>query len=370
MSGTDAGADTGAGPLAGIRVVEFAGIGPGPHAAMLLADHGAEVVRIERPAGGPPADAMLRGRRLVRADLKDADDREAVRGLLDAADVLIEGFRPGVMERLGLGPDEVMARCPRLVYGRMTGWGQDGPEARTAGHDLAYIARTGTLSLIGQSPDAAPVPPLNLVGDFGGGSMFLVLGVLAALLERERTGRGQVVDAAIVDGTAALSAMMWARRGSGGFSDVRGRNRLDGSAPFYSVYACSDGRHMAVSAVERPFFDLVTEALGLPGWPEEERLDPARWPAQRAVLAAEFARHPQAHWIEVFDGTDACTAPVRAMPEAAADPQLAARGVLVEADGVVQPRPAPRFSAHGIQEPRPVPHEAEALETLLLEWRA
>ncbi|WP_166969128.1 CaiB/BaiF CoA transferase family protein [Brevibacterium atlanticum] len=366
-------------PLSDLRIVELAGIGPGPHAAMLLADHGAQIIRIERAtsatatqpgetAAQPAWDVSIRGRRVVRADLKDADDLARVRSLIGGADVLIEGFRPGVTERLGLGPEEMLSLNPRLIYGRMTGWGQDGPEAHAAGHDLNYIARTGLLHLIGNDGERGPVPPLNLVGDFGGGSMFLVLGILLALHERERTGHGQVVDAAIVDGAAALGASIWGKIGTGGFRDERGANFLDGSAPYYRCYACRDGLYLSVAAIERRFFDIVTDTLGLEPWPETVRLDPAQWPQIAEVLSEAFAGRTRAEWLEVFAGTDACIAPVRTMTEAPADEQMAARDVYVDIDGTVQPRPAPRLSNHGPLAPPRMPTEVEDLEAVIRDW--
>lgn len=335
---------------------------------MMLADHGADVVRVERADATPAWDVSTRGRRVVRADLKDSGDLDTVRGLIRGADVLVEGFRPGVTERLGLGPDEMLAENPGLIYARMTGWGQDGPESSAAGHDLNYIARTGLLSLLGDDPGRAPLPPLNLVGDFGGGSMFLVVGILVALHECERTGRGQVVDAAIVDGTAALGASIWGKIGTGAFTDSRGANYLDGSAPYYRCYPCRDGRHLSLAAIERRFFDIVTNALNIEPWPESERLDPAHWPRIAEVLAGVFASRECAHWIELFAGTDACVAPVQTMGEAAGDPQMQARDVYVEVDGTLQPRPAPRLSAHGPQMPAAVPAGFEDLAAVARDW--
>lgn len=355
-------------PLADIRVVELAGIGPGPHAAMMFADHGAQIIRVERSDSDPNWDVSIRGRRVVRADLKDPADLDRVRELIRGADVLIEGFRPGVTERLGLGPDAVLESNPRLVYGRMTGWGQDGPESSAAGHDLNYISRTGLLSLIGDDAEAPPVPPLNLVGDFGGGSMFLVNGILLALHERVRTGRGQVVDAAIVDGTAALAASIWGKVGTGDFVDSRGANFLDGSAPYYRNYRCRDGRYLSLAAIERRFFDIVTDTLDIAPWPETARKDPANWPEIGEVLACIFSGRDRAEWLELFAGTDACISPVQTMAEAIDDPQMSAREVYVDVDGVVQPRPAPRLSAHGPQQPRRVPQDFEELATVVEEW--
>jgi alpha-methylacyl-CoA racemase len=337
----------GTGPLRGVRVVELAGIGPGPHAATLLADLGADVVRVERPggaasAGGRETDLLTRGRPSVAMDLKEPAAVETVLRLVESADVLLEGMRPGATERLGLGPQECLARNPRLVYGRMTGWGQDGPLAPTAGHDLNYIAIAGALHGLGQTPDR-PQFPTNLIGDFGGGSTYLVIGVLAALLESRVSGEGQVVDAAIVDGTAHLSAMFASMLAGGWAQERRAANLLDGGAPFYDVYETADGRHMSVGALEPQFYAALLDGLGL-GDDVPDRNDLAQWPALREALGARFKERTQAEWAAVFDGTDACCAPVLPLSEAARHPHLAARGTYVERDGVLQPAPAPRFS--------------------------
>jgi len=338
----------GTGPLRGVRVVEIAGIGPGPHAATLLADLGADVIRIDRPGKGaltgPGPDLLTRGRPSVALDLKHADAVATVLGLVEDADVLLEGMRPGATERLGLGPEDCLARNPRLVYGRMTGWGQDGPLARVAGHDMNYISLAGALHGLGQDPDR-PHFPTNLLGDFGGGSTYLVVGVLAALLEARVSGQGQVVDAAIVDGTAHLSAM-FASMLAGGFAEERrAANLLDGGVPFYDLYETSDGRHMSVGALEPQFYAVLLEKLDLTDLPD--RNDPASWPAIRAALTERFRERTQAEWAEHFDGSDACVAPVLPMTEAARHPHLAARGTYVDRDGVLQPAPAPRFSRTG-----------------------
>jgi alpha-methylacyl-CoA racemase len=335
----------GSGPLAGIRVVEIAGIGPGPHACMILADLGADVIRIERPGGqlltGGPTDLLNRGRPSVALDIKRPEAVETVLALVEQADVLVEGMRPGTTERLGLGPDVCLARNPRLVYGRMTGWGQDGPLATTAGHDMNYIAITGALFGMGQDK-ARPHFPSNLVGDFGGGSTYLVIGILAALLEARVSGQGQVVDAAIVDGTAHLSAMSVGMLAGGNLEEERASNLLDGGMPFYDVYETSDGRHMSVGALEPQFYDELVRLLEIEDAPD--RYDFERTDELREVIAARFSSRTQAEWTAVFDGTDACVAPILPMTEAMEHPHMAAREVYVEQEGVRQPAPAPRFS--------------------------
>ncbi|WP_328535701.1 CaiB/BaiF CoA transferase family protein [Streptomyces sp. NBC_00344] len=339
---------TGSGPLAGVRVVELAGIGPGPFAAMLLADLGADVVRVDRPGGAglgidPQHDLTNRNKRSVVIDLKAPDGAARVLRLVERADILIEGYRPGVAERLGVGPRECHARNPDLVYGRMTGWGQDGPLAQRAGHDIGYIAVTGTLGMIGK-PDEPPAVPANLVGDYAGGSLYLVVGVLAALQHaRADGGTGQVVDAAIVDGAAHLGTMIHGMMAAGGWQDRRGVNLLDGGCPFYGSYRTSDGAYMAVGALEERFYDEFTELLGITEQ-APARHDPARWPELRAAIAARFGTGTRAHWTAVFDGSDACVAPVLSLREAAAHPHMAARGTFVEHSGMTQPAPAPRFS--------------------------
>ncbi|MGW2596924.1 CaiB/BaiF CoA transferase family protein [Streptomyces klenkii] len=343
MTGTAAG-----GPLSGVRVVELAGIGPGPFAAMLLADLGADVVRVDRPDGpglhiAPSRDVTNRNKRSVTADLKTEDGRRAVLDLAARADVLIEGYRPGVAERLGVGPDACLARNPRLVYGRMTGWGQHGPLADTAGHDIAYIAVTGALGLSGPA-DGPPAFPANLLGDFGGGALYLVVGVLAALHHARAGGAGQVVDAAIVDGTAHLTALIHGMMAAGAWQDRREANFFDGGSPFYGTYETADGGHMAVGALEQRFYVQFMELLGLPET-APAREDPARWGELRAAIAARFRERTRAEWTAVFDGSDACVAPVLSLREAPTHPHLAARGTFVEHEGLTQPAPAPRFSA-------------------------
>ena len=333
----------------GVRVLELAGIGPGPHAAMVLADLGADVVRVERPTGrgltlAPEgrADHVLRGRRSVSADLKDPAGRDLVLRLAERADVLIEGLRPGVAERLGIGPAECTARNPRLVYARMTGWGQTGPWAERVGHDINYLSLTGVLHAIG--PVERPVVPLNLVGDYGGGSMFLVTGVLAALHERAGSGHGQVIDVAMVDGASVLSQLIWALRAAGVWSDRRGTNLLDGGRPYYDTYACADGRFVAVGALEPQFYTALLHGLGLDPADLPDRDDPAGWPRLRARFTDVFGTRSRDEWAALFDGTDACVTPVLTFAEAAEHPHLAARGTHLALDGVTQPAPAPRFS--------------------------
>ncbi|WP_441246790.1 CaiB/BaiF CoA transferase family protein [Kitasatospora sp. McL0602] len=338
---------TGTGPLAGVRVVELAGIGPGPFAAMLLADLGADVVRVDRPTppalGADPAhDVTNRNKRSAVVDLRSPDGPGLVLDLVARADLLIEGYRPGVAERLGVGPEPCLARNPALVYGRMTGWGQDGPLATAAGHDIGYAATAGVLGLIGE-PDGPPAIPANLLGDYAGGSLYLVVGLLAALHHARATGTGQVVDAAIVDGTAHLTSMLWGLRATGLWQDRRGTNLLDGGAPCYSVYRTSDGGHMAVGALEPQFYAEFTRLLGLD--PEAPgQFDIPRWPELREQIAARFATRTRAEWTAVFEGTDACTSPVLTLGEAAEHPHLAARATYTTHDGLTQPAPAPRFS--------------------------
>ena len=335
------------GPLTGIRIVELAGLGPAPYACMLLAELGADVIRVDRPGGGsllvsPENDAINRSRPSVAVDLKSPAGREVLLRLLDGADVLVEGLRPGVLERLGVGPDEVLARNPRLVYARMTGWGQDGPLAARAGHDINYLGLTGALHAIGTADK--PVPPLNIGADFGGGSMFLVVGILAALLERATSGRGQVVDAAMVDGASSLITMIYGMLGVGLWQDRRASNLLDGGAPFYDTYACADGGHVAVGALEPQFYAAFVEGLGLTDALPGGQYDLAHWPEHRRRFTEAFASRPRDEWAAVFAGTDACVTPVLTMREAPSHPHLAARGTFVEQGGISQPGPAPRFS--------------------------
>ncbi|MER6528698.1 CaiB/BaiF CoA-transferase family protein [Streptomyces sp. NPDC001508] len=346
---TTAGTPTrGTGPLTGVRVVELAGIGPGPFAAMLLADLGADVVRVDRPDGpafavDPAHDVTNRNKRSVIVDLKSADGPARVLDLAERADILIEGYRPGVAERLGVGPEDCRARNPRLVYGRMTGWGQQGPLAQRAGHDVAYIAVTGALGMIGR-PDQPPAVPANLVGDYAGGSLYLVVGVLAALHHARVTGAGQVVDAAIVDGTAHLTAMIHGMLAAGGWQDRRAANLLDGGCPYYGTYETADGGYMAVGALEQRFYEEFLRLLGLAEL-IPARTDPARWGELREGIAARFKSRTRDAWTAVFEGSDACVAPVLSLREAPRHPHLAARDTFTEHAGITQPAPAPRFSA-------------------------
>lgn len=338
------------GPLDGVRVVELAGIGPGPFAAMLLADLGADVVRVDRPGGAglgidPAYDLTNRNKRSVIVDLKSADGPARVLDLVERADVLVEGYRPGVAERLGVGPDACLARNPLLVYGRMTGWGQEGPLARRAGHDIAYIALTGVLNMSGRA-DEPPTVPANLVGDYAGGSLYLVVGVLAALRHaRTEGGTGQVVDAAIVDGAAHLATMIHGMLAAGGWQDRRSANLLDGGCPFYGTYETADGQYMAVGALEQQFYAEFTELLGLEAGEARARDDTARWGELREAIAARFKARTRDEWTAVFEGSDACVAPVLSLREAPAHPHLAARSTFTDHGGIVQPAPAPRFSA-------------------------
>ncbi len=362
-----------AGPLAGVRILELAGIGPAPFAGMVLSDLGAEVLRIDRPsavasdAKGPSRDLLGRGRRSVAVDLKNADGVRTVLELVERADALIEGFRPGVTERLGVGPDECLARNPRLVYGRMTGWGQEGPYAQAAGHDINYIALAGVLSAIGE-PGGPPVPPLNLIGDFGGGGMLLALGVVCALLEATRSGQGQVVDAAMVDGSALLSTLIYAWREDGSWVDERGSNRLDGGAPFYGVYETADGQFISIGALEPRFYAELVRLAGVEEISEADRYDKSNWPGMRERVAELFRTKTREEWCDVLEHSDACFAPVLSMAEAPRHPQNTARSTFVEVDGLVQPSPAPRFSRTPGAISRPPPHAGQHTDEALAEW--
>jgi len=361
-----------AGPLTGLKVVEFAGLGPAPMAAMLLADQGATVLRIERTEAVELGmkrelrhDLLQRGREPLALDLKSPAGQAAALEIVADADALIEGFRPGVMERLGLGPDACFARNPRLVFGRMTGWGQRGPLAQAAGHDVNYIALTGALYGIGRRGQP-PTIPMNLVGDFGGGALYLAFGEMAALFEAGRSGRGQVVDAGIVDGALSMMTMHYGSLAAGLIGTERGSNVGDGGAPFYNVYECADGRWVSIAAVEQRFFQELLRRLDMPDASQPDRWDRSNWPQLHASLAARFKTHARAHWCALLEGSDACFAPVLAMDEVAAHPHMAERGAIIEVDGVPQPAPAPRFSrtpAGPVRAPRTA-DRAEALASL------
>ncbi|MGN6172824.1 MAG: CaiB/BaiF CoA transferase family protein [Streptosporangiaceae bacterium] len=357
------------GPLDGVRVIEIASLAPAPFGCMVLADLGADVLRVDRPnrSGGqalPPGDPLCRSRRSIRLNLKDPAGVDVLLRLTDRADVLVEAFRPGVAERLGFGPDVCAARNPRLVYARMTGWGQDGPLAETAGHDIDYIAVSGSLDPIGRAGER-PLPPLNLVGDFGGGGMLLAVGVLAALVERERSGLGQVVDAAMVDGSALLASFLYGLRAAGAWQDERGTNVLDGGAPFYDTYATADGRYLAVGALEPKFFAELLARLGIDETSLPAQYDRSGWPELRARLTEVFAGRTQAEWVEVFTGSDACVAPVVSPREAPGHPHNAARKTFIDVGGVTQPAPAPRFGRSACDPPSPPPRPGADTDDVL-----
>ena len=362
------------GPLAGLKIIEIAGIGPGPFCAMMLADMGADVVRVDRAqnvSGGdpasPPADVLNRGRRSIGVDLKNPDGVEAVLSLVSQADGLIEGFRPGVMERLGLGPDDALARNPRLVYGRMTGWGQDGPYAHAAGHDINYIALAGALEPIGRR-GGPPVPPLNLVGDFGGGGMLLAFGMACGMLHAQRTGEGQVVDAAMVDGSAVLTTMFHAFRAMGIWNDERGTNMLDTGAHYYDVYETADGRYVSIGSIEPQFYAELLRLTGLEGEDLPWQQDRSAWPDLKERLAAIFKAKTRDEWCDLMEGTDVCFAPVLSLAEAPQHPHNVHRGTFTEVAGVVQPAPAPRFSATPPAVSRPPSHAGQHTDEVLTDW--
>ncbi len=350
------------GPLHGIRIVEFAALGPAPMGCMILADLGAEVVRIERklPAGAKPAselfdpkiDILNRSRRVVSLDLKKPEGLAAAKQLAASADVLIEGFRPGVMERLGLGPDDCLAANPRLVYGRMTGWGQTGPLANSAGHDINYLSLSGALHAIGE-PGGKPVVPLNLVADCGGGAMLLVVGVLAAALEARTSGKGQVVDAAMTDGSALLMTMMYTLKAMGNWTQERGSNLLDGGAHFYDTYRCADGKYISIGPIEPQFYTLFLHKTGITDPDFKQQWERTRWPELKTRLAAHLETRTRDEWCALLEGSDACVAPVLDMDEAPEHPHNQARGTFIEVGGVIQPAPAPRFSRSIPAQPRP-----------------
>ena len=356
------------GSLAGLKIVEIAGIGPAPFCAMMLADHGAEVIRIAPPgadrvgAFDAGKDILARSRKFMMVDLKHAPGVAAVLDLCKGADGFIEGFRPGVMERLGLGPETLLALNPKLVYGRMTGWGQSGPRAQTAGHDINYIALSGVLDCVGRAGEK-PLPPVNLIGDFGGGGMLLAFGMLAAILHAKDTGEGQVIDCAMVDGSALLASMIWGFVAQGQWSERRGSNMLDTGAHFYDTYACADGGHVAIGPIEPKFYAEFLRRLGIDQTGDFARQhDRSLWPALKQKLAAVFAAKTRAEWCALFEGSDACVAPVLSLSEAPNDAHNSARGTFMEIEGIVQPRPAPRFSATSAPDPI-MPHFADGTDS-------
>lgn len=358
------------GPLAGIKVVEMAGIGPGPFCAMMLSDMGAEVIRVDRLAhkgSGHRANVLNRGRRSIAVDLKNPDGVAAVQQLIDGADVVIEGFRPGVMERLGLGPDTCLARNPRLIFGRMTGWGQSGPLAPAAGHDINYISIGGALGAMGYS-DRPPAPPLNLVGDFGGGAMYLLAGVLAALVERGTSGQGQVIDAAMTDGTASLLSPFFGMMAMGMWTKERMDNRLDGGAHYYGSYACSDGKFISIGSIEPQFYALLLELCEIDDPEFAKQNDKQHWASLRGKLEALFVTQTRDHWCALLEGTDVCFAPVLDLQEAPQHPHNLARQSFVEIDGVTQPAPAPRFSRTPTTVQAPAAMAGEHSEEILNDW--
>lgn len=363
------------GPLAGLRIVELAGIGAGPHCAMMLADMGAEVVRVDRPAASglgvpidPKFDLVLRGRRSLAIDLKSEAGRDTVLRMIDQADALIESFRPGVTERMGLGPEVCLSRNPKLVYGRLTGWGQDGPYAQMAGHDINYIALSGALHAIGPG-DGPPLPPLNLVGDFGGGAVYCAFGMVSALLHAQRTGRGQVVDAAMVDGAAALLTMVVGFQRGGIWSSRRGDNIVDGGAPYYGAYETSDGRYVAIGAMEDKFYELLLAKLGLGDDPNmRPHTDRTRWAYQRERFAVCFRTRSREEWCALLEGTDTCFAPVLTMEEAAGHPHIRARQTYADLHGVNQPAPCPRFSETKPEARIPPASLGEHSRAVLADW--
>jgi len=368
------------GPLNGIRIIEVAGIGPGPFTAMMLADMGADVIRVDRTSnayGGdhsvPPSDVLNRGRRSIAVDLKSPEGIAVLLDLVAGADGLIEGFRPGVTERLGFGPETCADRNPKLVYGRMTGWGQDGPYAPTAGHDINYIALAGVLAHLGRADDK-PTPPINLVGDFGGGGMLLAFGMVCALLEAQRSGQGQVVDAAMVDGAATLMTMMWAFTAMGIWSEERGSNLLDTGAHFYDTYECSDGRYVSIGSIEPQFYAQLVELTGLEkayadrGERVPGQMDRNAWAGLKATLTEIFLTKTRDEWCGIMEGTDVCFAPVLTMSEASRHPHNVARSTFVEVAGVPQPAPAPRFSRTTAEIQRPPAHAGQHTDEVLTDW--
>ncbi len=359
------------GPLSGVRIIELAGIGPGPFCAMMLADMGADVIRVDRAGavrGGdpnvPPANVMDRGRRSIGVDLKSPEGVEMVMRLVETADGLIEGFRPGVTERLGVGPDDCLARNPRLAYGRMTGWGQDGPYAHTAGHDINYISLAGALDAFGRKGEA-PVPPINMVGDFGGGGMYLAFGMVCAILEARSSGQGQVVDAAMVDGAASLMTFIHGFRAMGIWNLERGTNMLDTGAHFYDVYETSDGKYVSIGSIEPQFYAELREKLGLDDAKWDQQMSRADWPAFKEEIAAIFKTRTRDEWCELIEGSDVCFAPVLNVDEAREHPHNVARGTFVEVAGIKQPGPAPRFSRTEATIERPPSHAGQHTDEIL-----
>jgi alpha-methylacyl-CoA racemase len=358
------------GPLSGTKVIEIAGIGPGPFCAMMLADMGAEVVRIDRRSSageGSKYDVLNRGRRSLALDLKKQAAIATILRMVRHADALIEGFRPGVMERLGLGPDVCLERNPRLVYGRMTGWGQEGPLAQAAGHDINYISLTGALHAIGPA-GGGPVPPLNLIGDFGGGGMLLAFGVVCAMLEAAHSGKGQVVDAAMTDGSAALMAAVYGIKARGGWTNERGANLLDGGAPFYGTYQCKDGKWISVGSLEPQFYELLREKAGMAEPSVTDRWTKETWGNNRKKLGQIFKAKTQAEWCAIMEGSDVCFAPILDLDEAPRHPHNKQRQTFVDVDGVTQPAPAPRFSRTPGAVQAPPPKAGEHSEAVLRDW--
>lgn len=358
------------GPLNGIKIIEIASIGPGPFCAMMLSDLGAEVVRVDRKSSagaGTKFDILNRGRRSIAVDLKNPDGVETVLRLVDQADAVMEGFRPGVMERLGLGPDICLGRNPKLVYGRMTGWGQEGPLAHAAGHDINYISLSGALHCIGRAGER-PVPPLNIVGDFGGGGMMLALGITCALLEVHKSGKGQVVDAAMTDGSAALIAMVFALKGMGIWNNDRGTNMLDTGSHFYDTYECADGKWISIGSIEPQFYALLLEKCEITDPQFQFQMDRDQWPELNAKIEDIIKTKSRAQWCEIMEGSDVCFAPVLDLDEATQHPHNVARGTFIEIDGVVQPAPTPRFSRTPSSQPGPPPTVGQHTEEVLSEW--
>lgn len=359
------------GPLEGLKVIEFAGLGPAPFCSMLFADHGADVVRIDRKGGNDPfdlkVDILNRGKRSIVLDLKTHEGVETAHDLIAKADVLIEGFRPGVMEKLGLGPEQCLERNPKLIFGRMTGWGQDGPLSRTAGHDINYISLSGVLHAIGEK-GGEPVPPLNLVGDFGGGALFLAVGILAALHEMKTSGLGQVVDAAMTDGSALLMAIIYGFKQNDIWLDERGKNILDGGAHFYRAYECADGKWISIGSIEKQFYQILLQKCEIDDPDFNDQWERSSWPELSKKLGKVFKKKSQQHWCEVFEGTDACFAPVLTLEEAPSHPHNVARSTFVSKGGYVQPAPAPRFSRTQAEISSPPPRIDEHASAILKDW--